>query len=146
MSQRHAAVLAGLDAVRVVPLSEQGVEVRGEQHHALTEVSSGDDLRVGTERFVFELEASSPEVSWQLGLGDRRYPVRGPTFSLGGAPDDDLVVPAWPPTVCTLHAVDQSLYLDASAPLAVVGAEERDGLYVLTRGLGLGSETWRCCW
>jgi len=138
VSRRHAAVLAGLDAVHVVPLSEQGVEVRGERRHVLTEVADGDELKVGAERFLFELEAPPPPVSWQLGIGDRRYPVLGRSFTLGGGPDDDLVVSSWPPRACTLYAFEQSLHLDTAAPFTVVGAQERDGLYLLTQGARFG--------
>jgi hypothetical protein len=136
VSRRHALVLTGGPETHVLPLAKAGVLVRGEVVHDLTVVSDGDEIVVGTARFVVEHDGEPGPTVWQLRLPSGRVNVHDAGFSVGGSSRDDLCIAGWPTRACALYPIDGALLLEAAEPqpVTVTGAEADGGYYRLRVG------------
>lgn len=61
VSRAHVLVVDGAGAAHVVPLGRRAALLRGASIVAPTWARDGDELRVGTARFVFEIRGAEPE-------------------------------------------------------------------------------------
>jgi hypothetical protein len=138
VSRRHALVLRSAEAIQVVPLSPSGVTIRGQIAREPAVVRHDDEITVGRARLFVEIgaEQAQIEANWLLGIGERRYPVHKPRFSVGGAADDDLVVASWPARACVLHASCGALLLELDDARAATVSEEPAGVGLYRLGHG----------
>jgi pSer/pThr/pTyr-binding forkhead associated (FHA) protein len=134
ISRHHVLILPTTDAALVLPLGKKAVELRGEPCATPTTAKHGDVLSVGKARFEFMLELEPVASPWLLSVGGVRYPIHKPLFTVGGGPQDDLVISSWPPNAVTLHAVNQALHLDTAEPCEIDGAVARGEGHRLKKG------------
>lgn len=80
----------------------------------------GDVVEVAEHRFTLRSEALADEVPGLLWFVERTagvlMRVGAAVVSVGGGPEDDLVVEGWPPRGMALHPVGAGLVLEALAP------------------------------
>lgn len=121
ISRRHALVLLVGDTTQIVPLGGGGVVVADETHHEAVEVPPGSRVRIGGLGFTIARDVPLAVVNWVIAIGSSRHPILGPTFSLGGATDDDLLVDGLPPHACIFHPTRRALAIELETPLLVDG-------------------------
>lgn len=117
ISRRHALVLSGDGATRVVPLGKRPVEVGGAAIQGPTVVRHGDELRVGASLFRFDLEDASPATRWMIDVEGRRYAIHRAGFAIGGGEDDDLQIEGWPERAIVLSVRRRGARLTTSVPI-----------------------------
>lgn len=117
MSRRHALVVSGDGATRVVPLGKRPVEVGGAVIQGPTLVRHGDELRVGASRFTFDLEHATPATRWLIDVDGRRYALHRAGFAIGGGEADDLRIEGWPERAVVLTVRRRGARLTATTPI-----------------------------
>jgi hypothetical protein len=121
VSRRHLLVVESEDGVRVVPFGRRPVLVNDGPHDASARLVSGDRIQVESVTFTLEIGDERTRRAWAVLVGDRRFTVQRSGLSIGGAPNDHVVVNEWPAHAAELSLEDGALFLVRNAPLEVDG-------------------------
>lgn len=118
VSRHHALFRMTEDGVEVIPFGREPVAVNGEPCIAPTTLRPGDRVACVEHGFTIVLAPPAAPPTPALLWGVERtkgalFRVTGASFRVGGAPDDQLVIAGWPPTVFTLHAVGDGMAIEA---------------------------------
>lgn len=125
VSRHHALFRVVEDGVEVIPVGRRGVGVNGVSRDEPCTLREGDVVEVAEHRFTLRSEALADEVPGLLWFVERTagvlMRVGAAVVSVGGGPEDDLVVEGWPPRGMALHPVGAGLVLEALVPGIDVG-------------------------
>jgi len=121
VSRRHAIVIESPEGVRVIAMGKRAVVVNGRPHDSATLLSAGDRIAFETVSFTLEVGEEAPRSAWALSMGNRRISIQRSGLRIGGAEDDDVVVPGWPEHAGEVQLEGRRLILTRRSPLAVDG-------------------------
>lgn len=117
-----ALLLPDRTGLRVLPLAADGVLVDGRPPTLSTSALHGDALTIADATFTVEMETDDETpCDWTIELGGRGYRVRTTPFAVGGADEDDLVVPGMAPRALVLHLAGHDLVVETSLPATASG-------------------------
>lgn len=139
VSRKHAIVIESHEGVRVIAMGKRPVKVNGRTHDPSALVAAGDQITFESVSFVLEVGDDAPRSSWALSLADKRFTVQRSGLRLGGAPDDDIVVPSWPAHAAELRIEGRRLLLVRHAKLSVDGLAGKGDTLTLATGMQIES-------
>jgi hypothetical protein len=139
VSRRHALVRETIGGAEIVHLGRSSTKVDGDEVRDVSPLRDGSLVEIGQRALSVALTAEERDVqdsrAWVLeGPGTALYGINRTPFVVGSAPEDDLVLRAWPASAARFHAVQDSLVVEMLAPGSVRGgpvtAQEFVGLRV----------------
>ncbi len=135
VSRRQALVMRSSGGLVVIALAKTGLVLNGRHEEREAPLAAGDTLELPGATLRVEVAAEpAPVDTWFIEHGGGRVRIAGPSFSVGGHTEDDLVVPGWPTAAVTLHSVHAGLAAEVSAPMQVAGVLMTEEMHAVRDG------------
>jgi hypothetical protein len=122
-SRRHALLRIADDAIELIQLGRQPLEVNGQPCSPVQPLADGDRLRLpGLEcRVRVEHLDDAVRITHALLSGGKRFPIRATPFVVGSGPSARMVFASWPEQAMCFRVVQDALFVEVVAGVHING-------------------------